>query len=97
MPISTAGAAPANLGMLRIGHAICITFHVAALYFGASYLLITIPVHLIYAALALAKQDGAVRRRYTNVLCADTEDVASHCQGSIFGNAALIRLEHKGE
>jgi len=72
MPISTAGAASANLGMLRIGHAICITFHVAALYFGASYLLITIPVHLIYAAVALGKQDGAVRRRDTNVLRADT-------------------------
>ena len=26
-----------------------------------------------------------------------TEDVASHCQGSVFGNAALVRLEHKGE
>jgi hypothetical protein len=26
-----------------------------------------------------------------------TEEVASHCQGSIFGNAALLRLEHKGE
>jgi hypothetical protein len=25
-----------------------------------------------------------------------TEEVASHFQGSIFGNAALIRLEHKG-
>ena len=58
MPISTAGVAPANLGMLRIGHAICITFHVATLYFDASYLLITIPVHLIYTAVALAKQDA---------------------------------------
>ena len=26
-----------------------------------------------------------------------TEEVASHYQGSIFGNAALIRLEHKSE
>ena len=26
-----------------------------------------------------------------------TKQVAAHYQGSIFGNAALIRLEHKGE
>ena len=26
-----------------------------------------------------------------------TEEVASQYQGSIFGNAALVRLEHKGE
>lgn len=26
-----------------------------------------------------------------------TEEVASHFQGSLFGNAALIRLEHKSE
>ena len=58
MPVSIPGAAPANLGMLRLGHAIFITFHVAALCFGASYLLITIPVHVIYfAAAALARQD----------------------------------------
>jgi hypothetical protein len=36
--------------------------HAAALYFGAQYLLITIPVHLIYTAVALAQQDGDVRR-----------------------------------
>ena len=61
MPVSIAGAAPANLGMLRLGHAIVITFHVAALYFGGSYLVVTIPVHLIYTAVALAKQDSLLR------------------------------------
>jgi hypothetical protein len=41
-----------------LGHGISTTFHLTALYFGAAYLLITIPVHLIYVAVALAKQDG---------------------------------------
>jgi hypothetical protein len=63
MSIRVAGAAPANRGMLGFGHAIFTTFHVTALYFGAAYLLITIPVHLIYTAVALAQQDGAPRVR----------------------------------
>ena len=29
--------------------------------------------------------------------CDQTAEVATQYQGSIFGNAALIRLEHKGE
>jgi hypothetical protein len=61
----------ANHGMLELGHVIVLTFHVTALCFGAPYLLITIPVHLLYTTVALAKQDGAVRRRDTNVLCAE--------------------------
>lgn len=61
MPISIAGAAPANRVMLAFGHAICTTFHVTALCLSAPYILITIPVHLIYTAIALAKQDGAPR------------------------------------
>ena len=56
--ISIAGATPANNALLGLGHGISTTFHLIALYFGAAYLLITIPVHLIYAAVALAKQDG---------------------------------------
>ena len=62
---SIADAVPAN-GILAFGHAISTAFHVAALYFGLAYLLITIAVHLIYTAVALAKQDGAPRIR-TNV------------------------------
>jgi len=61
--INIAGAAPTNRGMLAFGHAISTAFHVTALYFGAAYLLITIPVHLIYTAVALAKQDRAPRVR----------------------------------
>jgi hypothetical protein len=56
--ISMAGATPASSALLGLGHGISTTFHLTALYFGAAYLLITIPVHLIYAAVALAKQDG---------------------------------------
>ena len=63
MTISIASAAPANRVMLAFGHAIFTAFHVTALYFGVAYLLITIPVHLIYTAVALAQQDGDVRRR----------------------------------
>jgi len=48
--------------MLGLGHALFAAIHAAALYFGAQYLLITIPVHLIYTAVALAQQDGDVRR-----------------------------------
>ena len=48
--------------MLGLGHAIFTTFHVAALRFGATYLFITIPAHLIYAAVALAKQDAALAK-----------------------------------
>ena len=59
--INIAGAAPTNRGMLAFGHAISTAFHVTALYFGAAYLLITIPVHLIYTAVALAKQDRWLR------------------------------------
>ena len=58
--ISIAGATPDNGALLGLGHGISTTFHLTALYFGAVYLLITIPVHLIYTAVALAKQD---RRR----------------------------------
>ena len=61
MTISIASASPANTGMLGFGHAICTALHVAALYFGAAYLLITIPVHLLYTAVALAKQDRSRR------------------------------------
>jgi hypothetical protein len=75
MPISSAGAAPANLCMLRFGHASCISFHLTALYFGAAYLLLTIPVHLIYAAVAFAKEDGAVRRRNTHALCTECNEL----------------------
>jgi len=56
--ISIAGATLGNSALLGLGHGISTTFHLTALYFGAAYLLITIPVHLIYAAVALAKQDG---------------------------------------
>ena len=63
MTISIASAAPANRVMLAFGHAIFTAFHVTALYFGVAYLLITIPVHLIYTAVALAQQDGAPKVR----------------------------------
>ena len=56
-----AGAPPADRGVLAFGHAIFTAFHVTALYFGVAYLLITIPVHLIYTAVALAKQDSLLR------------------------------------
>jgi len=59
--ISTAQAALANRGILAFCHAIYLAFHVTALYFGVAYLLITIPVHLIYTAVALAKQDSLLR------------------------------------
>jgi len=39
-------------GMLGFGHAIFTIFHVTALYSSAPYLLITIPLHLIYTAAA---------------------------------------------
>jgi len=61
MSISIAGETPAKRDMLELGHVIVTTFHVTALYFGAPYLLITIPVHLVYAAVALAKQDANVQ------------------------------------
>ena len=61
--ISTAQAALANRGILAFGHAIYSAIHITALYFGVAYLLITIPVHLIYTAVALAQQDGAPRVR----------------------------------
>ena len=61
MTISIASAAPANRVMLAFGHAIFTTFHVTAVYLGVAYLLITIPVHLIYTAVALAKQDRWLR------------------------------------
>jgi hypothetical protein len=61
--VSVAGEIPAYRGLLGLGHGISTTFHVMALYFGAAYLLITIPVHLIYTAVALAKQDRAPRVR----------------------------------
>jgi hypothetical protein len=48
--------------MLGLGHAIFTIFHVAALHFGALYLLITIPVHLIYTAVVLAKQDAGLAK-----------------------------------
>ena len=60
--ISIESETPANRGMLGLGHALFAAIHAAALYFGAQYLLITIPVHLIYTAVALAQQDGDVRR-----------------------------------
>jgi len=63
MTISIASAAPANRVMLAFGHAIFTTFHVTAVYLGVAYLLITIPVHLIYTAVALAQQDGGPRVR----------------------------------
>ena len=59
--ISNARAALANRGILAFGHAIYSAFHITALYFGVAYLLITIPVHLIYTAIALAKQDSLLR------------------------------------
>ena len=59
--ISTAQAALANRGILAFGHAIYSAIHITALYFGVAYLLITIPVHLIYTAVALAKQDRWLR------------------------------------
>ena len=61
MPVSIASASPANTSMLGFGHAICTALHVTVLYFGAAYLLLTIPAHLIYIAVALAKQDRAPR------------------------------------
>jgi len=63
MSIRVAGAAPANRGMLGFGHAIFTIFHVTALYSSAPYLLITIPLHLIYTAAASATQDRAPRAR----------------------------------
>ena len=63
MTISIASAAPANRVMLAFGQAISAAFHASAFYFGAAYLLITIPVHLIYTAVALAQQDGGPRVR----------------------------------
>jgi threonine/homoserine/homoserine lactone efflux protein len=59
--MSIASAAPANTVMLAFGHAIFTVFHASAFYFGAAYLLITIPAHLIYTAVALAKQDRSRR------------------------------------
>jgi hypothetical protein len=94
MPISGAGAAPANLCMLRFGHTICISFHVTALYFGAAYLLLTIPVHLIYAAVAFAKEDGAARRPNTGVLCTECNElvltdsnICEQCRGNSLAHA----------
>jgi hypothetical protein len=46
--------------MLGLGHAIFTIFHVTALHLGALYLLITIPAHLTYAAVALAKEDATL-------------------------------------
>lgn len=60
--ISIKGETPAIRGMLGLGHALFATIHATALYFGAQFLLITIPVHLIFTAVALAQQDGDVRR-----------------------------------
>ena len=63
MSIRVALTAPANTLMLAFGHAIVTAFHATAFSFGAAYLLITIPAHLIYTAVALAQQDGAPRVR----------------------------------
>ena len=60
MPNSIENAAPDNRGMLALGHAISTAFHVTALYLDATYLLLTIPVHLIYAAVAFARHDAAL-------------------------------------
>jgi hypothetical protein len=48
--------------MLGLGHVIFTTFNVTALHFGVPYLLITMPAHLIYAAVALSKQDAALAK-----------------------------------
>jgi hypothetical protein len=76
--ISIARETPARRGLLGLGHGISTTFHVTALYFGAAYLLITIPVHLIYAAVALAKQDGSVRRRNMHALSAERTELVTN-------------------
>ena len=60
--ISIAGETRTKRVMLGLGHVIFTICHVAALYFDTSYLLITIPVHLIYAAVALANLDSSVPR-----------------------------------
>ena len=76
--ISIAGEMPAHRGLLGLGHGISITFHVTALYFGAAYLLITIPVHLVYAAVALAKEDGSVRRPKMDEHCAECTELVTN-------------------
>ena len=76
--ISIAGEMPAHRGLLGLGHGISATFHVTALYFGAAYLLITIPVHLVYAAVALAKEDGSVRRPKMDALCAECTELVTN-------------------
>ena len=92
--ISLAGETPANRGMLELGHVIFTTFHVTALYFGAPCLLITIPVHLIYTAVALAKQDGSVRRPDPHALCTECNElvlnganVCEHGRGKLLPQA----------
>jgi hypothetical protein len=76
--VSIASETPASRGLLGLGHGISATFHVTALYYDAACLLITIPAHLIYAAVALAKQDGSVRRRNTHALSAECTELVTN-------------------
>jgi hypothetical protein len=94
--ISVEGERPDNRGVLGLGHVIFTVSHVAALYFGAPYLLITISSHLIYMAVALAKQDGGVRRPNKRALCTecnevilDGGDVCERCRCKPFPTANL--------
>lgn len=63
-----------------MGHFIFIVLHLAALLFGAVLLVITIPCHLIYAAVkanrgSAANTDGDAPTVYSHVRCPDCKEL----------------------
>ena len=69
-----------------MGHFIFLMLHVIALIFGAVLLFVTIPAHLIYAAVGSKKRDPNAPRPDTHVRCPDCKElilkeakVCKHC------------------
>lgn len=69
-----------------MGHLIFIILHIIALIFGFVFLIVTIPAHLIYAAIGSKKRDPNAPSPYTHVRCPDCKEfvlkeakVCKHC------------------
>jgi hypothetical protein len=69
-----------------MGHLIFIVLHLVALFFGAILLFLTIPAHLIFAAIRSKKRDPNTPRPDTHVRCPDCKEfvlkdatVCKHC------------------
>ena len=92
-----------------MGHLVFFVLHLLALFFGAGALIITIPAHLIYAAVkdkpAVQVSDPNAPDPSTHVRCPDCRELVrfdatkcKHCgAGLIASSPPVVRREDKGK